>query len=67
MPRFYSFDDWYSELLRVANDWRLDRRDVESFPGWFWQSEFRRGELPENSLVSALQNAGLMGDNSQFI
>lgn len=61
-----SFDQWYYQLLRVAELWRLRRSDVESFPEWYWIGEWRKGNRPKDSLIAAMQDAGLMDENAEF-
>jgi len=61
-----SFERWYGEVLAIARSWSIHPADVNAISrSWFigcWQRRWR----PEDALIAALQDVGMMDSEGRI-
>ena len=62
----WSFEEWYDEVLAVAQSWSLRPSEVDAISHSWFESCWRQGWRPEEALIAALQDVGMMDEEGRI-
>jgi len=61
-----SFDQWYSEVLAIGRSWSVHPSDIDAISHSWFVGCWQRGWRPDDALIAALQDVGMMDERGRI-